>query len=146
MCIGWYVTLALVCYAGMLRLLMLMLMLMPRDDQRPTSDQTMMPKACLDRAPTRRHRGQTPRRPAAPPRTHTEPCFMERNRKDVATLETPALAPTHAPRLRTMLELCPLCLHIVLVLRPDVLAHGVSLASHCFAGCAIPLLARLPAS
>lgn len=69
----------------------------PATDQRPaTSDRTMMTndaESVPDRAPTRRRRGQTPRRRAAPPRAHTEPTFMERNRKDIATLETLRLRP-----------------------------------------------------
>lgn len=38
--------------------------------------------------PKCRPRPPPPRRAAAPRRHHTEPCFMERNRTDVATLET----------------------------------------------------------
>ena len=61
-------------------------------DQRPTSDRV------TDEA--------RPVPVPVPVPAHTEPCFMERNRKDVATLETLRTRATHA--------LCLCCTRVVL--------------------------------
>lgn len=125
----------------MLRLPMLMLMLMlmpiPRDDQRPAR----RPANAGDRPATDREsapRPPPPRRRAAP--RPSEPRFMERNRTDVATLETLRLrirtrlcaaalrAWACARGLASLCHACTPCLCFAFVL-----AHGISQASPCCA-------------